>query len=331
MTGLTFPYRKEWPLSNFNAEAPVALSIVIPLYNEEDSLPHLQQEIAKVCEANGITYEVVYVDDGSRDGSFAVLEEMHRKDSRIKVIQFRSNCGKSDALSAGFKEAAGTYVMTMDADLQDDPHEIPRLIARLEEGFDLVSGWKKKRHDPVSKRWPSKFFNRVTGLLSGVRLHDFNCGLKIYRNEVVKTVHVYGELHRYIPVLAALEGFRIGELAVNHRPRKFGKTKFGAARFFRGPLDLVTVLFLSKYMRRPLHLFGGLGFLISIAGLGITAYLVVMRVVRNAYLSNRPLLFIGVLLIIVGVQFISLGLLGEMLTKMNASRHIYSIRKKLGD
>ncbi|MBN2414761.1 glycosyltransferase family 2 protein [bacterium] len=318
-------------MSTSDPDAPVALSVVIPLYNEEESLPHLQQEIANVCAEHGITWEVIYVDDGSSDSSFSVLEKMHQRDSRIKVLQFRSNCGKSDALSAGFKEAAGRYVITMDADLQDDPHEIPRLIARLEEGFDLVSGWKKKRRDPVSKRWPSKFFNRVTGLLSGVRLHDFNCGLKIYRNEVVKTVHVYGELHRYIPVLAALEGFRVGELVVNHRPRQFGRTKFGAARFFRGPLDLITVLFLSKYMRRPLHLFGGLGFVVSLAGLGITAYLVVMRVVKQSYLSNRPILFIGVLLTIVGIQFISLGLLGEMLTKMNASRHIYSIRKKLGD
>ncbi len=312
------------------AESPrLLLSVVVPLYDEEESLPQLQREIDQVCRKEHLDYEVIYIDDGSRDGSFAVLEDLFRKNKRVRVFQLRRNCGKSEALSAGFAEARGEYVITMDADLQDDPAEIPRLLAALREGYDLVSGWKKKRRDPISKRWPSKFFNWVTARVSGIKIHDFNCGLKAYRREVVRTISLYGELHRYIPVLAKREGFSIGEIVVNHRPRIYGRTKFGASRLLRGAFDLLTVLFLNSYMRRPMHLFGLVGALTTLAGSAITVYLVLMRIIVKAYLSNRPLLFIGVLLVIVGVQFVSIGLIGEMITRSQAASHHYPIQKRL--
>jgi glycosyltransferase involved in cell wall biosynthesis len=212
----------------------IELSIIVPLYNEEESLPELQRQIDAVCRENKYTYEIIYVDDGSHDKSLAVLQELRAQQGEIvKIVSFRRNYGKSAALHEGFKRASGKYVVTMDADLQDDPAEIPNLIAAIEEGYDLVSGWKKKRHDPLNKTIPSKFFNWFTSLVSGIRLHDFNCGLKIYRHEVVKSLRVYGEMHRYLPVLAHWNGFRVSELVVNHRARKFGRTKFGVARFFK--------------------------------------------------------------------------------------------------
>jgi glycosyltransferase involved in cell wall biosynthesis len=311
-------------------ENRVGLSIVIPLYNEKESLRELHNQVCRVVEKTDISFEIIYVDDGSTDGSFRLLEEIHQKDSRVKVIQFRKNSGKADALSAGFAAVSGELVVTMDADLQDDPAGIPDMLAKLDDGYDLISGWKKKRRDPLSKRIPSRIFNRVTRLITGVRIHDFNCGLKVYRREVVESLNVYGELHRYIPALAKWEGFRIGEIQVNHRARKYGRTKYGGSRFIKGFLDLITVMFLSRYTRRPLHLFGFIGLLSSIAGFAITMYLVILRITKAAYLSNRPLLFIGVLLLIIGIQFISIGLLGEMITRSQASGHTYKIRRSLG-
>lgn len=306
------------------------LSLVIPLFNEAESLQALAAEIDAACQSQQIDYEVLFVDDGSTDASSAVLDGLHAADPRVKIIQFRRNAGKADALSAGFQAAVGDYVITMDADLQDDPAEIPALIAKLEEGYDLVSGWKKSRKDPVSKRWPSKLFNAVTARMCGLKLHDFNCGLKIYRLDVVKTLRIYGQLHRYIPALAHLEGFRVTEMAVHHRPRQFGRSKYGMARYANGLFALVTVMFLNNYMRRPLHLFGLWGGVLSAAGGGITLYLVIMRIFAKGFLSNRPILFIGILLLMVGVQFISLGLLGEMIARGQADQHQLSIRRSVG-
>ena len=308
----------------------VALSVVVPVYNEEESLSELHAQICSACEGAGVFFEIVYVDDCSKDGSFGVLTEIHKKDPRAKVIQFRRNLGKSEALSAGFSAASGETVVTMDADLQDDPAEIPHLLAKLEEGYDLVSGWKRKRKDPLSKRIPSRLWNFVISKLTGVRIHDLNCGLKIYRREVVDSMEVYGELHRYIPAIAHWEGFRVGEIPVNHRPRKYGKSKYGSSRFVKGFLDFITIVFLSKYTTRPLHVFGLIGVLSFLGGSVITLYLIVLRVTKASYLSNRPLLFIGVLLLILGIQFISIGLLGEMIARSNDSHQSHSIRRTLG-
>jgi len=316
-------------LSTSEKDSALILSLVIPLYNEAESLAELHEEITSVCSRENISFEIIYVDDGSIDNSFEILEQIHAKDKRVKVIQFRSNCGKSDALYAGFQEAAGKYIITMDADLQDNPEEIPNLIKSISAGYDLVSGWKRKRHDPINKRLPSKFFNRLTSWMSGVRLHDFNCGLKIYRRDVARSIKLYGDLHRYIPALAHLAGYRVTELEVNHRPRKYGKTKYGFSRS-RGMLDLLTVVFLSKYNRRPLHLFGLIGFWSFSLGFCITLYLIVLRLLKLIYLSNRPLLFIGIMLMIVGVQFVSTGLIGEMITRSMVTAPEHSISKKLG-
>lgn len=305
------------------------LSIIIPLYNEAESLKELHAEICNACEKARLSFEVIYVDDCSRDDSYAVLEAMYAGDTRIKVLQFRRNLGKSDALAAGFSIAQGRKILTMDADLQDDPAEIPSLVSKL-DGFDLVSGWKKKRRDPFTKRIPSWFWNRTTSMLTKVKIHDFNCGLKIYRREVLDAIHIHGELYRYIPALAQWEGFRVTEIPVNHRPRKYGKTKFGASRFLKGFLDLITVLFLNRYTKRPLHVFGFFGFFSFLGGFGITLYLVILRITKKAYLSNRPLLFIGILLLILGIQFISIGLLGEMISKSQPQRYEDTIRRRLG-
>jgi glycosyltransferase involved in cell wall biosynthesis len=303
------------------------VSVIIPLYNEEQSLRELYDQLKTVLNRGG-RYEIFFVDDGSTDGSMRVLHELRNKDRRVKIIRFRRNYGKSAALSVGFRQAQGDFVITMDADLQDDPVEIPNLINEIKKGFDLVSGWKKKRFDPISKTIPSRFFNFVTSVLTGIHIHDFNCGLKAYKKEVVKEVKVYGELHRYIPVLAAWQGFKIGEIPVQHRPRKYGKTKFGFGRFWKGFLDLLTVLFTTRYFRRPLHLFGFWGLTFFLAGFLIDLYLVILKFVEGMSLGNRPLFFGGILLIIVGVQFISIGLLGEMISKTrHASEEEYSIRE----
>ena len=306
------------------------LTVVVPLYNEEESLPELYKKIADVCSGNNISYDVIFVDDGSRDKSRDVLDSLYKADpDHIKIISFRRNYGKSAALQEGFDAAEGKMVITMDADLQDDPEEIPSLLAKMDEGFDLVSGWKKKRHDPITKRIPSKLFNRVTSLVSGVRLHDFNCGLKAYRNEVIKLVQVYGEMHRYIPVLAFWMGFRVTEIPVTHHARKFGKTKYGVARFLNGFLDLITVVFITKFKRAPLHFFGFTGVFLFLIGLAIEAYLSIGWF-SGVPIGQRPLFFMGILMLIVGAQFVLFGLLGEMLSHHFNAQTEYSIRKKTG-
>jgi glycosyltransferase involved in cell wall biosynthesis len=311
-------------------QAPAAqrldYSIVIPLYNEEESLRDLSEQLKVVLTRLGGRYEIIYIDDGSTDNSFRVLRDLHFKNKRIKVFRFRRNYGKSAALMVGFQKAQGEFVITMDADLQDDPAEIPNLVKQLRAGYDVVSGWKKKRHDPITKTFPSKFFNFITSLATGIKIHDFNCGLKAYRKDVVKSVTVYGELHRYIPALAHWQGFRIGEVPVQHRARKFGKSKFGAGRLFKGGLDLLTVLFTTRYMTRPLHFFGVWGILSAMAGFILDAYLTVEWILGRTALSNRPLFIVGLILIIVGIQFVSLGLLGEMITKAQNTEKDYSIR-----
>ncbi|MDZ7294887.1 MAG: glycosyltransferase family 2 protein [candidate division KSB1 bacterium] len=307
-----------------------ALSVVVPLYNEAESLEPLYREIVAAADKSVPSFEIIFVDDGSCDDSLARLRRLAAQDSRVKVISLRSNCGKSAALAVGFAHVQGESVITMDGDLQDDPAEIPRLLATLEQGWDLVSGWKKKRHDPWRKRWSSKWFNLVTSMLSGLRLHDFNCGLKAYRREVVRSIRVYGQLHRFLPVLAHWQGFRVTEQVVHHRPRRFGKTKFGPWRFFAGFFDLLTVMFLMRFNRRPMHLFGFLGLLCFTAGSIITLYLAIMRLFYAVYLSNRPLLFLGILLTIVGIQFVSIGLLGEMIAESRAADRGYPIRLKIG-
>jgi glycosyltransferase involved in cell wall biosynthesis len=276
-----------------------------------------------------IRYEILFIDDGSTDRSFQVLRDLRRNDRRIKAYRFRRNYGKSAALNVGFERSQGSVVITMDADLQDDPAEIPALRRKLDEGYDLVSGWKKVRHDPITKTLPSRFFNFVTRRLTGIKIHDFNCGLKAYRREVVKTVKVYGELHRYVPVLAHWEGFKIGELVVNHRRRRFGKSKFGVGRFWKGFLDLLTVLFTTRYFRRPLHFFGMIGLMTMIGGFGIDTYLIVEWLLGKTWLGNRPLFLLGTMLIIVGVQFFSIGLLGEMISKAQQRDEEYAIRDTL--
>lgn len=273
-----------------------------------------------------VRYELIFIDDGSTDRSFQVLRDIKRFDHHIKILRFRRNYGKSAALSVGFEKAQGDTVITMDADLQDDPAEIPALVKKINEGFDLVSGWKKVRRDPITKTIPSRFFNFVTSVMTGIKLHDFNCGLKAYKKEVVKTVKVYGELHRYVPVLAHWEGFKIGEMIVQHRPRKYGRTKFGMGRFWKGFLDLVTVLFTTRYFRRPLHLFGIWGLFSVLAGVIIDVWLVVEWFQGQTALGNRPLFLGGILLIIVGIQIVSIGLLGEMISKSRQAEEQYAIR-----
>jgi glycosyltransferase involved in cell wall biosynthesis len=313
-------------ISKSTTAAAPYLSIVIPLLDEEESLPELYSKILAATDPLKKPIEMIFVDDGSTDRSFSILEELHKKDQRVKVIRFRRNFGKSAALSVGFREAKGDFVVTMDADLQDDPAEIPSLLETLDQGYDLVSGWKQKRHDPISKTIPSRIANSVTAMMTGIPIHDMNCGLKAYRKEVVKEVIVYGELHRYIPALAHWAGFRVGEKVVQHHPRKFGHTKFGIGRFSRGFLDLLTVLFTTRYIRRPLHLFGVWGIFCFLIGVSIDGYLSVEWFLGRTALSNRPLFLLGVLFIIIGVQFVSFGLLGEMINRQQKDETTYSIR-----
>jgi len=301
------------------------ISILIPLLNEEESLKPLYNEIKKVLKSLSKDYEILFIDDGSTDKSLNIIKELARFDNKIKFISFRKNYGKSAALQIGFKEVTGDVVVTMDADLQDDPNEIPNLLNKLLEGYDLISGWKKRRYDPFIKKYSSRFFNFTTRFFSSVKIHDFNCGLKIYRKEVVKDVKVYGELHRYIPVLAHWQGYRISEIPVKHHPRRYGKTKFGISRFFKGFVDLITVIFTTRYIKRPMHLFGFLGALAFIAGFFVNGYLTIEWLLGNS-LSNRPLLFLGMLLIIVGIQFFSIGLLGEIMVHNFQSETEYSVK-----
>ncbi|HTP81020.1 MAG TPA: glycosyltransferase family 2 protein [Bacteroidota bacterium] len=305
------------------------VSVIVPLYNEEESIGELYGKIRDVLARMKKPYEMIFIDDGSTDRSFEALGKLHRADRNVKVVRFRRNFGKSAALSVGFQEARGEYVVTMDADLQDDPEEIPGLVEILQDSYDLVSGWKMKRFDPITKKIPSLFFNFVTAKLTRIPIHDFNCGLKAYRNEVVKEINVYGELHRYIPALAHWAGYRVTEKPVEHHPRKYGRTKFGISRFFNGFLDLLTVLFTTRYIRRPLHLFGVWGIVSFIIGLAIDAYLSVQWVMGTTSLSNRPLFLVGFLFIIIGIQFVSIGLLGEMISRQDHDEQVYSIREIL--
>jgi glycosyltransferase involved in cell wall biosynthesis len=295
------------------------VSVVVPLHNEERSIALLHEELEAALDPLAEPWEAVYVDDGSTDGSFAALTRLHSRAANVKVVRLRRNFGKAAALAAGFAQAAGDRVITMDGDLQDDPAEIPRLLAKLDEGFDLVSGWKTKRRDPLRRRIPSKIFNRVAGWMSGLRLHDMNCGLKAYRAEVVRSVVLYGELHRFIPVLAHEQGFRVAELPVHHRPREHGRSRYGLERYLRGFLDLLTVSFMGRYRHRPLHLFGGLGLLLGMTGTAILVYLTIDKILGNA-IGKRPLLTLGVLLVVVGMQFFSLGLISEMITSHHEER-----------
>jgi len=306
---------REIPDSNNVVRNNQMISVVIPLLNEEDSLAELSQGLEKVFDFLKCNYEVIFIDDGSTDNSFGKIKEIHRKNTKFKCIKFRRNYGKSAALAKGFRAAKGNIIITMDADLQDDPEEIPELIGVLNTGYDLVSGWKKIRYDPFIKKHTSKLFNYFTSKLSGIKLHDFNCGLKAYKKDVVKSLKIYGEMHRYIPALAYLAGFKVTEKPVKHHARKYGVTKFGASRFVNGFLDLMTVVFTNKYTKRPLHFFGSLGIISFIMGFGISAYLVFLKIFQDLALSDRPLFLIGIFLIIVGVQFLSLGLIAEMITK----------------
>jgi len=291
------------------------ISVIIPLYNEEESISELADSVKNAFSKLNYDYEIIFVDDGSTDKSYEIIKDINVRDNKVHCIKFRRNYGKSAALAAGFKKAKGDIVITMDADLQDDPEEIPELIEKINSGYDLVSGWKKIRHDPFIKKHTSKFFNFSTSVISGVRLHDFNCGLKAYKKDVIKSVQIYGELHRFIPAMAHLSGFKVTEKIVKHHPRKYGKTKFGFSRFLNGFFDLLTVYFTSKFIRKPLHLFGFAGLVFLLLGLIITLYLTYLKIFLDSYISNRPLLFAGVLSIIVGIQFFSLGLLGEMITR----------------
>lgn len=303
------------------------LTIIVPVFDEEESLPELSDRIKDSCESAGFSFEVFLIDDGSSDDSWDVIRDINECDTRFTGIQLRRNYGKSAALAVGFERATGQYVVTMDADLQDDPAEIPGMIETLETGYDLVSGWKKKRHDPVSKIIPSRFFNFVTRAITRIPLHDFNCGLKAYRAEVIKHVHVYGELHRYIPALAKWEGYdRITERVVQHHARKFGKTKFGIERYLRGFLDLLSVLFLTRFAARPMHFFGTLGTLAFFGGFAISLWISIDKIVYGIPIGDRPLLLFGILLILVGVQMFSVGLIGEMIVVARSERtSIYDV------
>lgn len=314
------------------------LSIVVPVYNEVENVEPLYGEIAAAAGPLECRAEVIFVDDGSTDGTTERLRGLHAEHEgdggplRLKVVRLRRNFGKSSALAAGFEVARGSVVITMDGDLQDDPKELPRFLEKLDEGFDLVCGWKRKRRDPWTKVIPSRLFNAVVSLLTGIRIHDFNCGFKAYRRELVSELSLYGGLHRFVPVLAHAKGFRAGEIEVEHRPRTHGRSKYGAARFGAGFLDLLTVLLLTGYASRPLHFFGGTGLLSSLGGLGISIYLfVVWLQPGTAPIGSRPLLILAVLLMILGIQLVSLGLIGEMIiSRQSSQREAYSVAEVLG-
>ncbi|HET8652901.1 MAG TPA: glycosyltransferase family 2 protein [Gaiellaceae bacterium] len=295
------------------------ISVVVPVHDEDRSVELLYDELASALAPLGMPWEAVYVDDGSTDGSFAALTRLNDRAPNVRVVRLRRNFGKSAALSAGFRHAQGDVVVTIDADLQDDPAEIPRLLAKLDEGFDLVSGWKTRRRDPWRRRLVSRVFNWVVGRSSGLKLHDMNCGLKAYRADVVRSLRIYGELHRFLPVLAHDRGFRVAELPVNHRPREHGRSRYGVERYMRGSLDFMTVSFMGRYRHRPLHLFGGVGLVSALIGSAVLVYLTVLKLTGSA-IGHRPLLTLGVLLVVVGFQFFSLGLLSELITSHHEER-----------
>ncbi len=313
------------------------ISLVIPLYNEEESLPELTAWIDRVAKANSLTYEIIFIDDGSSDSSWSVVESLKREYPTIHGISFARNYGKSAALFCGFAAAEGEVIITMDADLQDSPDEIPELRRMIiDVGYDVVSGWKKKRHDPLSKRLPSKFFNLTARIFSGIKLHDFNCGLKAYRRKVVKAIEVYGEMHRYIPILAKNAGFkRIGEKVVEHYPRKYGESKFGIERMVKGYLDLITVTFMSHFGRSPMYFFGGLGTLMFFFGGVTTVWVIAYKLYKQANslplraVTDQPLFYIAILCVILGVQLFLAGFLGELTNRNSSDRNRYLIDKTL--
>ena len=291
-----------------------SITVIIPVYNEVESLKELHKELTAVLSGND-NYELLFIDDGSSDSSINTLNELSNSDYHTKVIQFYRNYGKAAALAEGFKVSSGDYVVTMDADLQDDPAEIPNLVAKLEEGYDLVSGWKKTRHDPWTKRWPSKFANIITRLMTGVKIHDMNCGLKIYKQSVVKSLDIYGGRHRYIPALAGQKKFKVSEVAVNHRHRKFGVTKYGGSRIFHGFFDLITILFLNRYTQRPLHLFGFFGLLCVLSAIVLESTAVYYKLLLDhPFQKHFALIVFGAMVFVLGLWFFSIGLIAEMIT-----------------
>lgn len=308
------------------------LTVLVPVFDEEGSVREMHRQIVDVLGRSGLRYEILFVDDGSRDATLKRLEEIYADDERVQVIALRRNFGKTAALVAGFSEARGAIIVTMDGDLQDDPREIPRFLAALAEGYDVVSGWKQERHDPLTKTIPSRIFNSVVRRTTGIPLHDFNCGFKAYRREALDELRLYSEMHRFIPVMASWKGYRVGELVVEHRARRFGRSKFGAGRLMKGMLDFVRVLFLTRYMQRPLQLFGGIGIVLFLAGIACGGYLAYLKLLLSQSIgqSHLPLMFLTVMLILFGTMLFSLGLIGEM------QRHFayrgedeYSVRKRL--
>lgn len=296
-------------------------SFIIPVYNEGEGLKELYQEISKLAISLQGAYEIIFIDDGSNDDSYFVLKELHDQDSQVVVLQLRQNEGKSVALQEGFSLAKGETIITLDADLQDDPSQIPLLIKKLNEGYDLVSGWKENRKDPFDKTLPSKLFNLIVRIFSGVNLHDFNSGLKVYRREVINELFLYGELHRFIPVIAANSGFKVTEIPVLHRSRKYGKSKYNWTRIPRGFLDFLTIIFLTKFGSQPLHFFGGIGVLMTTVGFLTGGYLSILRIMGNK-IGDRPLLFLTILLITSGLQFIFTGLLAEMIYHLSPTKRL---------
>jgi len=310
------------------------ISVVIPLFSEDESLPELHRWIVKVMKENNFSYEVVFIDDGSKDKSWTVIEELHALDSNVKGIKFQRNYGKSAALQKGFEAAKGNVVITMDADLQDSPEEIPELYRMImEDDFDLVSGWKKKRFDPINKTIPTKLYNWAARRITGINLHDFNCGLKAYKNAVVKSIEVYGDMHRYIPPLAKYAGFsNIGEKVVAHQARKFGTTKFGLNRFLNGPLDLLSVAFIGKFSKKPMHFFGSIGLLMFIIGFGFAIYLGIDKIfidTRGVKITDRPEFFISLTAMVFGMQFFLAGFLAELIGRSSSQRNVYLIENSI--
>jgi glycosyltransferase involved in cell wall biosynthesis len=322
------------PVPQGESDEPVVaeldVSVLVPVLDEAETVEELATRVAAVLSGLCESFEIVFVDDGSRDGTAERVRAAHRRDGRVKLVRLRRNFGKAAALTAGFEHSRGRLIITMDGDLQDDPDEIPRLLEALaKDDLDLVSGWKRERRDPVGKRLPSRLFNWVTRRLAGIELHDFNSGFKVYRREVLEQIAIYGELHRYIPVLASRRGFVVGEVPVTHHPRRHGVSKYGWDRFYKGLLDLITVLFITRYTRRPLHLFGAFGLLFLGVGFGVNLYLAILWM-GGATLSNRPLLLLGVLLMLLGIQVLTTGLLGEMITFKNFRRpDSYSVKERL--
>lgn len=309
------------------------VSIVIPFLNEEESIPKLSEWIERVMIVHNLSYEIIWVDDGSTDSSWKIIEKLSNENQLNKGIKFRRNYGKSAALNSGFEVVEGEVIITMDADLQDSPEEIPALYDMImKDGYDLVSGWKKKRHDPISKRWPSKVYNAINRKITGIQLHDFNCGLKAYKKVVVKNIEIYGEMHRFIPVIAKWAGFsKITEKVVSHQKREFGKTKFGLERYRRGFLDLLSITFVSRFGKRPMHLFGSLGAILFIFGLGIAIYLAYTKIFMQEYsMTARPIFYFGILAMILGTQLFMTGFLAEMISRNSTDRNKYQISNKIG-